>query len=405
MKEYILKNNIKLVYKKTTSSLTSISISLDAGAIMDGEKLGVAHATEHMVYKGTKNRSESEINKDLSNVFGFQNAMTNYPYVIYYGTLLSEDFKEGLALFKDIIVNPTFKEDGFKEEMQVIIEELNEWDEDLEQYVEDKLFLNSFNYRRIKNPIIGTIKTLKEMTLEDIKDFYAKYYIPSNTSIAVISSLDFEDIKNIIEEEFSIWEDKKVIKENIEYEAPKGGVFYDYREGVNTCKVEIIYPIHKLTPKEIKALIIFDEYFGKGVNSILYDTLRTKNGLIYDIITKISLESHIKLYKINFSTSKENLDYTLKLINECIDNIDNLKSILNEDDKYRLIKGIKLKRLFREEQNIILAKELSTYGTMFGDFNRYLDEIINLGDLELDFVIDIAKKVLKNPSTEIILGK
>ncbi|MEN8434508.1 M16 family metallopeptidase [Clostridium septicum] len=405
MVEYILKNNIKLVYKKTTSSLTSISISLGAGAAMDGKKLGIAHATEHMVYKGTKNRSESEINRELSDIFGFQNAMTNYPYVIYYGTLLNDDFKAGISLFKDILVNPEFKEDGFNEEMQVIIEELKEWDEELDQYIEDKLFLNSFSNRRLKNPIIGKLSTLKEMTLKDIRNFYNKYYVPSNTSIAVISSLNFDYVKKVIEEEFNSWEDKKLLKEKELYESPKCEIFYNYREGIKTCKVEIIYSIHNLTEKELKALTIFDEYFGKGVNSILYDTLRTKNGLIYDVLTKISLESHIKLYKINFSTSKENLDYSLKLINDCIDNIVNLKDMLTEEDKKRLIKGIKLKRLFREEQNIILAKELSTYGTMFNDFNRYLDEINNLEDMEIDFIIDVAIKVLKKPSIEIILGK
>ena len=405
MVEYILKNNIKLVYKKTTSSLTSISISLGAGAAMDGKKLGIAHATEHMVYKGTKNRSESEINRELSDIFGFQNAMTNYPYVIYYGTLLNDDFKAGISLFKDILVNPEFKEDGFNEEIQVIIEELKEWDEELDQYTEDKLFLNSFSNRRLKNPIIGKLSTLKEMTLKDIRDFYNKYYVPSNTSIAVISSLNFDYVKKVIEEEFNSWEDKKLLKEKELYESPKCEIFYNYREGIKTCKVEIIYSIHNLTEKEIKALTIFDEYFGKGVNSILYDTLRTKNGLIYDVLTKISLESHIKLYKINFSTSKENLDYSLKLINECINNIVNLKDMLTEEDKKRLIKGIKLKRLFREEQNIILAKELSTYGTMFNDFNRYLDEINNLEDMEIDFIIYVAIKVLKKPSIEIILGK
>ncbi len=92
IKEYVLKNNVKLIYKKTTSNLTSISISLDAGAGKEKDLLGVAHATEHMVYKGTTKRSESEINRDLSKIFGFQNAMTNYPYVIFYGTSLAEDF-------------------------------------------------------------------------------------------------------------------------------------------------------------------------------------------------------------------------------------------------------------------------------------------------------------------------
>ena len=47
-----------------------------------------------MIYKGTVNRSEKQINEELSNIFGFNNAMTNYPYVIYYGTLLSEIWKK-----------------------------------------------------------------------------------------------------------------------------------------------------------------------------------------------------------------------------------------------------------------------------------------------------------------------
>ena len=70
--EFILKNKIKLIYKKTTSNLTSMSISIDAGACKEKDLLGVAHATEHMVYKGTKNRTEQEVNKDLSKVLDFK---------------------------------------------------------------------------------------------------------------------------------------------------------------------------------------------------------------------------------------------------------------------------------------------------------------------------------------------
>ena len=83
MKDYILDNGLKLIYKKSNSELSSIAISLDAGAARDGKVLGVAHVTEHMVYKGTEIRSEQQINEELSKVFGFQNAMTNYPYVVF----------------------------------------------------------------------------------------------------------------------------------------------------------------------------------------------------------------------------------------------------------------------------------------------------------------------------------
>ena len=65
MKEYIFENGLKLIYKKANSELSSIAISLNAGAGRDGANLGIAHVTEHMVYKGTETRIEKEINREL----------------------------------------------------------------------------------------------------------------------------------------------------------------------------------------------------------------------------------------------------------------------------------------------------------------------------------------------------
>lgn len=402
--EFILKNKMKLIYTKTTSNLTSMSISIDAGACKEKDLLGLAHATEHMVYKGTKSRNEEKINKDLSKIFGFQNAMTNFPYVIYYGTMLNEDFEKGIELFSDIILNPIFPSEGFEEEMNVIREELIEWDEELEQFCEDKLFLNSFKERRIKYPIIGVNKDLQQIKLEDIKEFYKENYLPYKTSIAVVSSLEFEEVKNIVERYFEVWENSchENDREEIIYDNDNFG-FYKYNKGgINTCKVQIMFPIDDLSYNEIKAIRIFNEYFGEGVNSLLFDTLRTKNGLVYDIITKISYEKYIKLYKITYSTSKENLDKSLELINNCIEKIDKFEKEISDEDILDFIKSMKLKRWFREEQNIILAKELSTYSTMFGDHKIYSEEFNNLEGIDKKYISDVAKKVLKNKSIQIV---
>ncbi|MDU1279048.1 MAG: pitrilysin family protein [Clostridium sp.] len=402
--QFILKNKMKLIYTKTTSNLTSMSISIDAGACKEKDLLGLAHATEHMVYKGTRKRNEEKINKNLSKIFGFQNAMTNFPYVIYYGTMLNEDFEEGVELFSDIILNPIFPTEGFEEEMNVIKEELREWDEELEQYCEDKLFLNSFRERRIKYPIIGTNKDLQKIKLEDIKQFYKDNYLPDKTSIAVVSSLEFEEVKNIVERYFENWgtEYNGNNKEKIIYDKTNFGVYKEIKEGINTCKVQVIFQIDDLSYNEIKALRIFNEYFGEGVNSLVFDTLRTKNGLVYDILTKISYEKYIKLYKITYSTSKENLDKSLELINECIDKIERFEVNISDDDIFDFKKSMKLKRWFREEQNIILAKELSTYSTMFGDYKIYSEEFNNLDAIDKNYILDVAKKVLENKSIQVI---
>lgn len=401
MKKYILDNGIRLIYKRVTSSLTSVCVSLDGGALRDGEKLGIAHVTEHMVYKGTKRRSEEDINREISEVFGFSNAMTNYPYVIYYGTLLGEDLNKGMDILSDIIINPTFKEDGFKEEMDVIFEELKEWDEELEQYVEDKLFLNSFNKRRIKYPIIGTVQSLKSIKLDDVREFYNKIYFPRNTVITVITPLDFNEVLNITENYFGNWNIEKNSLKSMEYEEVKESKFIETKYGIKTSKVEIAYDISNLTNIEIKALRIFNEYFGEGVNSKLFDILRTKNGLVYDVLTRVSHENGIKLYKITFSTSKEKVEEALNLTFKCIDNISNLKT-LYEIDIIKLKKSFKLRRLFKEEQSIVLAKELSTYETMFDDYKVYVDESESLDNINLELICNTYKKVFKNSLVQVI---
>jgi predicted Zn-dependent peptidase len=407
LEEHILENKLKLVYKHTESELTSICISIDAGAGVEKEKYGLAHATEHMVYKGTKNRSEKMINEDLTSIFGFNNAMTNYPYVIYYGTLLKYDLEKGIELLSDIIMNPTFSEEGFKEEMSVIKEELKEWDEELEQYCEDKLFINSFNIRRIKYPIVGTEESLNNITLNDIKKFYSKHYFPENISIVVISSIGFSRVKKIIGEYFGEWNslENKNKLQTIDYEIPAKHIFHDTRKGIKSSRVEMICPIDNLSDKDMKALRIFNLYFGDGINSILYDTLRTKNGLVYDVTTNIANENYIKLYKIKFNTGKENVDKAIELVKQCINNLNVLVNNIDEEAKERLIKNFKLKRLFREEQSIILAKELATYATMFGDYKTYVSEIEDLELLTNEDIFKTGINMLKNLTIQVINGE
>lgn len=405
MKEIILDNNLKLIYKHSESELTSICISLNAGAGIEVEKIGVAHAVEHMVYKGTKTKSESQINEQLSSIFGFQNAMTNYPYVIYYGTLLNEDLISGIELFSDIILNPEFDEKGFKEEMEVIKEELDEWDEEIEQFCEDKLFYNIFNKRRIKNPIIGTKESLDNLTVTDLKRFYEENYFPENTSISVITSIDFNSVKEIIDKYFGMWKSKVISRNsyvnNIEYEKIDASkIQITKRQGIKNAKVQMIFPLDKLNFKELNAFRLFNQYFGEGVNSVLFDALRTKNSLVYDVITRISNENYLKMYKITFTTSKENVNKAVELVMNLIKEI-NFKVEL-EIKLDSLIKSYKLKRLFREEQSIILAKELATYDTMFGDYNIYENELGKIDEITETDILNSAKKVLKNSAVQVV---
>ena len=403
--EYKLDNGLKLIYYNSNNNLTSFSIGLEAGAIVEEQVLGLAHATEHMVYKGTKNRTEKQINKELSNLFGFNNAMTNYPYVIYYGTLLNEDFEKGLEVFSDILINPTFKEEGFKEEMDVIVQELNEWSEDVEQYVEDTLFYNSYSNNRLKYPIIGRHKDLKLITRDQIKEFYKKYYIPNNTTIAVVSSLQFEQVKDIVEKHFASWESRKEIIVKNKQPIIKEDIYIGYRKDINSAKAEIIFDISKLSIEELNGFRIFNEYFGEGIDSLLFDELRTKKGLVYDVLTQISCEKNINLYKITLSTNKSKINEAINIVNNLIENVDKYTNKFTNENIQLFAKKIKVKKLLNEEKSIQLAKELSTYSVMYKKENVH-NLYYNVDkSVSKEYIIDCAKKVFKHKSIQIVYPK
>ena len=103
-----------------------------------------------------------------------------------------------------------------------------------------------------------------------------------------------------------------------------------------------------------------------------------------------------------FTTSKENIDRCIELINDCINKLESYKRNINEKDINGFVKALKIKRLFKEEKSIILAKELAVHDTMFSDYNIYADELKNLSEIYKEEVFKVAEKVLKTSSIQVI---
>jgi Predicted Zn-dependent peptidases len=404
MKKYKLKNGIKLIYKFRTSDITSFCIGFNAGALEEIEKfnLGTAHALEHMVSKGTKKRSEKEINSLCDKIFGFENAMTNFPYVVYYGTSLSEDFEKGLELYSDIILNPIFPEEGFKEEMDIIMEEFKEWSDDIYQYCEDSLLYNSFSGKRIKNLIIGRSDSIKAITLKDIKEFYERYYVPENCVISVCSSLGFDEVLHIVKEYFQGWnkEFKGINQEVKEINSP--GIFTEKISNIKGAKIQYLFNIDDLDEEEVKALTLFNAAFGEGTSGILYEEIRTKNGLAYDVGSFIKNERGIKFFSINMGTSIESIEKALTITNYKIEQIKKSKGYFNEEKIRDLSKSIKLKRQLKLEKSIQLCKELTTYELMYGSAEKVYEEVENLECINEKKILEVINKVLKNPTIQVL---
>ncbi len=402
MKILNMNNGIKLVYEYRKNNITSFCIGFKAGALMENkDELGLAHVVEHMIFKGTKTRNEIQINRALDEIFGFNNAMTNFPYSIYYGTTLSENFENGFEIYSDIILNPTFPKEGFNEEINIICEELREWKDDNFQLCEDELLKNAFENRRINTCIIGKEENIKKFTINQIKKFYERFYVPFNCVISVVSSLDFKSVKNIVAKYFENWQGDNIQLKQDFYEKNNEGKFIKNKVGIQGAKIQYCFPIDDLNDKELVALKIFNLKFGEGTSSILYDKIRTENGLAYDVYSYIKNEAGIKLFIICLGTQNENKEKAIAIINSILSSCNDFEHVFSKDDIIKAINAIKLKQELRLEKSIELCKEITTSEIMFGEQKIYDQQKI-LEDISPEDIFKTIKKVLVSPTIQVL---
>lgn len=404
MERIILENGLEIIYVHRNSVLTSFCMGFRAGAFQDGFKLGLAHATEHMVFKGIKGLVEEDINKEMEKIFGFNNAMTNYPYAIYYGTCMKEDFKAAFNLYSEIVFNPIFPKEGFYEEIKIISQELKDWKDDPERFIEDELFYNTFPNIRLQYPIIGTHESINNITLKDIMDFHNMYYVPNNCVITIVSSLEISIVLQIIKDKL-LEKPKSEHNSFIEdsHENRKQKINIRKINSIESAKVLISYDISKLSRWEIRTLKVFNEFFGEGTSSILYNAIRTKGAMAYEIYGRLKTEKGISQYVIGFNTSPNLVYDAIEKIKESINIILTSKEIIDSMDINLIIKNIKLKEEIRRERSVEVCKDLCIAKVMFGEAFDLEEEYREYFNITKDDISKVIKKVLIYPSVQVIM--
>lgn len=403
MRKEVFENGVRFLYKYKEGIHSSFCIALEAGAnFEDDDNIGAAHALEHVLFKGTETYKEIEINKKLDELFAMNNAMTNFPYVIFYGVSSNINFEEGFNLYSDIVLKPAFREEGFVQELSVIKEESREWKEDLEQYCEDLLLENAFKNERISNLIIGEEDHINALTIDKLKKFYEKLYVSENLVVSVVGSLPFEEAKEVVFKNFGHLKRKSAKKKIFKRDKMDNGTYIKKITNSDTCKIQIGYDISSLSLEEISRLKVFNMYFGEGVSSILYDEIRTKRGLAYEVYSEVKWEKGIRVFKIVVNTSKKKKDIVLEVLDDILKHIYENVSILEDVKIKSLIDRYKLKISLDMERSIVIANRTAIYETMYNRFNIPFEDLNLDGDISSKDIADIIFKVFKDKAIMIL---
>nr|WP_295734734.1 pitrilysin family protein [uncultured Intestinibacter sp.] len=400
-----LKNGLTIIGEEIPY-LKSISLGVwvKAGSIMETkENSGVSHFIEHMLFKGTTNRTSKELAREIDNLGGVINAFTSKECTCFYVKLLDEHINIGIDVLSDMILNSRFDERDIKKEKSVILEELKMYEDSPDDLVYDLLLENIYKDHSLGMNILGDRQSLKNLKRESILDYYNEYYVPNNSIISICGNFKFEEIVKQIEEKFKTWQPKSVdttttkpnfnpciVKKNKDIEQVNLAINLDAIPMTNN--------------REVYALSVVNNVFGGSISSRLFQKIREEKGLAYSIYSSQTLYGDCGELGIFASTSTENIQEVYKSILEEIELIRNEYISPQEiHESKEQLKGSYMldlestsSRMMSNGKNLLMRNKV--------DDEQDIIDYINA--VEYDDVVKIIKKVFNTENMGVcIVGK
>ena len=307
-KKHVLENGLTIIGEEIPYVKSiSLGVWINAGSRIEDEEIsGVSHFIEHMLFKGTRNRTSKQIASEIDNLGGQINAFTSKECTCYYVKLLDSHIDIGIDVLSDMILNSKFNEDDLDKERSVIIEELKMYEDSPEDLAYDLLTENIYKHDPLGMNIIGTEESLKRLNREKLLDYFNKYYVPNNSVIAISGNFNFDEIINKIEEKFKVWKNRDV---NVDIKKAEFKSCFLTKnkdiEQVNLAMSLEAVPIE--SDKEVYALAVINTVFGGSISSRLFQKIREEKGLVYSIYSSQSLYRKCGELGIFASMSNEHL--------------------------------------------------------------------------------------------------
>jgi len=365
----LLPNGIRLVHKWVDSPVAHCGIIINTGSRDEApHEQGMAHFIEHTIFKGTFKRKSFHILSRLDDVGGEMNAYTTKEETAIHASFLTEYYQRTIELFSDILINSTFPDQELKKEKDVIIDEINSYNDSPSELIFDEFEELIFEGHPIGRNILGTPENVKVFTREDIKQFMAIKYNTDQMVICSVGKITGTRFFHLAERYFSPFPEnrrtfnrpkftgyiprfKSIEKETFQAHCLIGGVAYDVFHA-----------------DRIGLALLNSVLGGQSGNSRLNLALRERNGIAYNLESSYTAYSDTGTLTIYFGTDKDNLDKAISLIKREIKILQNklLGNIQISKAKKQIVGQLAMSQENHEDMMLTLGKSFLIYNKMDG---------------------------------------
>lgn len=246
------------------------------------DTMGMSHFIEHLFFKGTHRRSAADIAEEMDAIGGQLNAYTTKEFTCYYTLSLDTHFYTALDVLADMFFNSKFDDADIKKELNVIIEEINMYEDTPEELVHDLLQASIWRKDPLGYPILGEEATISTFDNGMFRTFYNERYRPENTVVAVAGNFDADEVVKKIESYFGGF--RRVgdyARES--YETVYTPAVVAREKDIEQVHLSFGFPGVAIGSAQSYTATVLNTIFGSGMSSRLFQTIREEHGLAYAV--------------------------------------------------------------------------------------------------------------------------
>ncbi len=323
----LFENGLRFGFRHASSPVAYCALTINAGTRDENlSQGGIAHLTEHMLFKGTKGRSARSINNFLEKLGGELNAYTTKEETVIHATVLKEDLPKAIELLHDLAFNSIFPETELAKEKDVVLEEIKSYKDTPSEQIYDDFEELLFGTHPLAGNILGTPKSVRKITRDDLINFTKLHYRYENMSFSIVADSKSERCEALAKKHFGHSEtsDPPGIVPFRSTQIPpgnSGGIHIVSKKSYQAHCVLGGRAYSLYDTKRLPLALLVNVLGGPALNSKLNLLLREKHALAYTVDASYTPFSDTGLFTIYFGTDKSNLDRSLKLINKELNNI------------------------------------------------------------------------------------
>jgi len=363
------------------------------------DRNGLSHFLEHLLFKGTATKTAFEVAAEIENRGGSIDAYTDYESTAYYVQTGARHWPVALRLLAEVLTESVFPEEEVERDRSVVLQEIDQYADEPEAVLGDALHATLYPDQPLGRPILGTAAHVASFTRQHLLDHLARYYRPERMVLVVSGRVDSGEVTALGTQLFEGQPNGPV---PILQPARYGGGHRTIARDIEQAHHALAFNGLSLDHPELPALRHLANILGGGMTSRLFQEIRERRGLAYDVHADLDSYTDTGFILFEAATAPEQLD--------------EMAAILLRELEQAQRDGFTAEELARSREQLRFAlgsAQDSTFGRaqrlardiLIRDHIRSIDDIeAEIDGVTLDGLAQVAGRILSGPPTSCVVG-